>query len=97
MGATHLFISTRAALQLDLQYAKVEANYRIKLPNNSIVDCPVLLKHTPIAIGESTFPRDLIQFDLLDFDIILGMKFLRAYEAKIHCWNLKVLLAYEKG
>jgi len=42
-------------------------------------------KHVPISIGEYTFPGDLIQFDLSDFDIILGMNWLHAYEAKIDC------------
>jgi len=61
-GATHSFISTQFALQLNLEHVKVETNYRIKLPNNSIVDCPIHYKHVPISIGESIFPGDLIQF-----------------------------------
>jgi len=69
-GATHSFISTRAALQLNLQDGKVKANYRNKLPNDSIVECPILYKHMPITLGETIFPGDLIQFDLSDFDII---------------------------
>ena len=30
-GATHSFVSTRSVLLFDLEYAKIEANYRIKL------------------------------------------------------------------
>jgi len=72
-GANHSFISTGSALQLDLEHAKIEANYRIKLSNDYIVDCPILYKYVPISLGESIFPGDLIQIDLSDFDIILGM------------------------
>jgi len=72
-GATHSFISNRFSLQLDLEYATIEANYRIKLPNGSIVDCPILYKHVPIFLGEFLFARDLIQFNLSDVDIILRM------------------------
>jgi len=39
---------------------------------------------------------DLIQFDLSDFDIILGMNWLRTYEAQIDCEDLKVVLKDEK-
>jgi len=48
------------------------ANYRIKLPNDSILDCSIFYKHVPISLGESILPEDLIQFDLFDFDSILG-------------------------
>ena len=41
-GNTHSFISIQAALQLNIERMKVEANYRIKLPNDNIVKCPIL-------------------------------------------------------
>ena len=96
-GAAHSFISTQSALHLDPEHVKVETNHRIKLPNDSIVDYPILYKYVPISIGESIFPRDLIQFDLSDFDIILVMNWLCTYEAKIDCKDLKVILNYGKG
>ena len=40
---------------------------------------------------------DLIQFDLSDFDIILGMNWLQTYGAKIGCEDVKVILKNEKG
>ena len=76
---------------------KVENNYRIKLPNDSIVNYPVFYKHVPISISGIIFLRDLIQFDLSDFDIILGMNWLCTYRAKIDCKELKVILNDEKG
>jgi len=69
----HSFISTQATLQLNLESMKVEVNYRIKLPNDSIVKCSILYKHIPISIDGTILPGDLIPFDLLNFDIILGM------------------------
>ena len=66
-------------------------------PNDSMIDCPISYKHVPITIGGTTFPIDLIQFDLSDFDIILEMNWLPTYGAKIDCENLKVILKDEKG
>jgi len=43
------------------------------------------------------FPGDLIQFDLSNFDIILGMNCLHAYEANIDCKDLKVILTDKKS
>ena len=34
LGATHSFISTQSAIQLNLEHVKVETHYRIKLPND---------------------------------------------------------------
>lgn len=59
-------------MQLNLENTKLETNYRIKLPN-AIFECPISYKVLHITIGGVTFFEDLIQFDLLDFDIILGM------------------------
>jgi len=45
----------------------METNYKIKLPNDYVVVCPISYKLVPIAIGGTTFLVDLIQFDLSDF------------------------------
>ena len=96
-GATHSFISTRSAKQLGLENRRMATSYRIKLPNNSVIECPLSYQLVPITIGETTFPVDLIQFDLSDFDIILGMNWLHSYGAQIDCEDLKVILKDEKG
>ena len=75
----------------------METNYRIKLSNDSVIECPLSYKLVPITIDETTFPVDLIQFDLSDFDIILGMSWLHIYGAKVDCEDLEVILNDEKG
>jgi len=71
-GATHSFISTRAALPLNLKQNKECANYGISLPNGQVIECLVLYKHVPIVIAGHEFSGDLIQFDMSEFDINLG-------------------------
>ena len=58
-GATHSFISTQAALQLNLKQNKEWANSRISLPNGQAIECLILYKHVPIVIAEHEFPVDL--------------------------------------
>ena len=48
-------------------------------------------------IGEKRFLGDLIQFNLSEFDIILGMNWLTTHEAHIDCKALKVILKDSKG
>ena len=95
-GATHSFTSTRSAMQLNVENRMTKTNYRIKLPNDSVVECPISYKLVPITIGGTTFYVDLIQFDLSNFDIILGIKWLHTYGAKIDYEDLKVILKDEK-
>jgi len=84
-------------MQLNLEDRRVKTNYRIKLPNDYVIECPISYELVPITIGGSTFPVDLIQFDLFHFDIILGINWLHTYGAKIDYEDLKVILKDEKG
>jgi len=74
----------------------MKTNYQIKLPNNSVVECPISYKLVPIMINGTTFLGDLIQFGLSDFDIILGMNLFHTYRTKIDCKDLKIILKDEK-
>jgi len=96
-GAIHSFISTRPAMQLNLEGMRMETNYRIKLLNDSVIKCPIPYKLVPITIDGTTFPVDLIQFDLSDSDIIFRMSWLHAYGAKIDCEDPKVILKVGEG
>jgi len=62
-----------------------------------VIECPISHKLVPITIGGTTFLVDLIQFDLFDFDMILGMNWLHTHGAKTDCEDLKVILKDEKG
>jgi len=72
-GTTHSFISTRSAIQLYLKDKRTKTNYRIKLSNDYVIECPISYKFLLITIGGTTFPMDLIQFNLSDFDIFLAV------------------------
>jgi len=69
----------------------METNYRINLPNGSVIECPISDKLVPITIGGTTFPVHLLRFNLFDFDIILGMNCLHTYGVNIDCEDLKVI------
>ena len=62
-----------------------------------MIECLVLYKYVPIVIVEHEFPRDLIQFDMSEFDIILKMDWLTVYGTSIDCKDLKVILKDTEG
>jgi len=57
-----------------------------------VIECSILYKHVPIVIDEHEFPRNLIQFDILEFNIILGIDWLATHELGIDYRDLKVTL-----
>jgi len=59
-GATHSFISIGSAMQLNIEDMRMETNYRIKLPNDCVIECPNSYKLVPITISGTTSPVDLI-------------------------------------
>ncbi|XP_057248908.1 uncharacterized protein LOC130590476 [Beta vulgaris subsp. vulgaris] len=69
----------------------------ITIPSGEVVPCSSLYQDIPITILGSDLPADLIQFDLPDFDVILGMDWLAKYRARIECHTQKVSLRGPKG
>jgi len=70
-GATHSFISTRSTMHLNLEDRRMENNYRIKLPNDSVIECAPSLTTFFHYHWWNHLPMDLIQIDLSNFEIIL--------------------------
>ena len=84
-------------MQVNFENKKAEINYGLKLFNDSRVECSTSHKFISVTIGEIVSPEVLIQFDLLDFDIILEMIWLCTSGVKIGCDDLKVISRDEQG
>ena len=84
-------------MQLNVKGKRMETNYGIKLPNDSVTECTISYKLVSITIGGTTSPVHLIQFHLSDFDIISGMNWLYTCGAKTSYEDLKVILKDENG
>ncbi|XP_021751078.1 uncharacterized protein LOC110716752 [Chenopodium quinoa] len=64
----------------------------VSIPSREVRSCSRLFFSVPISISGVEFLADLIEFDLNEFDVILGMDWLGKYEAKIDCAAEKVTL-----
>ena len=62
-----------------------EIDLPISIQTGEIIRCTKLFKNLPMKIGDCVFPSDLIEFNLVDLDVILGMKWLSLYKANIDC------------
>jgi len=83
LGAAHSSISIRSTMQFNLEDRRTETNYRFKLSNDCVIECPISYKLVLITIGGTAFPVDLIRFNLSYFDISLGMNCLHTLTMRI--------------
>ncbi|XP_021717058.1 uncharacterized protein LOC110684926 [Chenopodium quinoa] len=95
-GATYFFISISIVKQLGLVEPN-PINFPISLPTGEVVRCTKMHKGLPLRIGETDFPSVLIEFELGELDVILGIDWLPIYKAKIDCDIQKVHLKSPLG
>ena len=71
---------------------KVWVNHRISLPNEQTIECPIIYKHVSSVIGAHEFPKNLMQFDMSEFHIILRTDQLTTHGENTDHKDLKVTL-----
>ena len=95
-GASFSFISTVFAHNIGL-VSTIPISVDVTLPSGAIMHCSNLFGSVPVQIEGFDFPADLICFPLKDFDVILGMDWLRAFKANLDCEAGKIHLRAPDG
>ena len=72
-----------------------EIDIPIVIPSGEIVKCSKRYVGVPIEIEVVEFESNLIEFDLGDLDVILGMDWLSENRAEINCDDHKI--SFMKG
>ena len=91
-GAMHLFISARVVEMLWLVSMSRYSLLSITLLDGKVVDYRNLYIDCPIVIHGHGFLADLYKFELIEFDLILGMYWLSKHQAHINCLKRKITL-----
>jgi hypothetical protein len=69
----------------------LEQNVCVTTPIGDDVTCSKYVEDCPIIIGSKTLPAKLAVFEMLGFDVILGMDWLSKYGASIDCRAKEVI------
>ncbi|XP_074267176.1 uncharacterized protein LOC141590485 [Silene latifolia] len=69
----------------------------ISLPFGEIISSSISYSDVPISISETIFPATLLRFQLIKFDVILGMDWLSKYYARFECRDQKISLKSPLG
>ncbi|XP_051148683.1 uncharacterized protein LOC127263615 [Andrographis paniculata] len=95
-GATFSFISKRLVKRLGLN-SSVEVVVEVLLPSREVLECRELYMQIPVSIEGVDFATYLLSMKLSEFDVILGMDWLMAYQAQFDCRKRSISLVGAMG
>ena len=84
-GATHSFVAARVIDQLCRPSILYARGFQTLLPTGELVVSRRWVRALPVVIDGRELFVDLVELDMDDFDIILGMDWLTRYGATIDC------------
>ncbi|XP_073152839.1 uncharacterized protein [Henckelia pumila] len=84
-GATHSFISKRFAKKLGLTPEILVEPFRVATPTSNPIETHRVHRDCVININEHEFEAELIQLNMVEFDVILGMDWLENNHALVDC------------
>jgi len=89
-GPTHSFISSTYVKLCKLSTKPLEQNICVATPIGDPMTCRKCVDNCPIVIEGKTLLAKLAVFNMLGFDVILGMDWLSKYGANIDCCKKEV-------
>ena len=91
-GVTHSFIRTTYAIDLGLNFEKLEQALNVNLPTGEQLGTSQVCKGCVLRISEHELIVDLIALDLKGYDVIFGMDLLSTFRAVMDCFRKGITL-----
>ncbi|XP_073275402.1 uncharacterized protein [Primulina huaijiensis] len=91
-GATHSFMSKRFSKKLGIKPDNLEEPYRVATPANRVLETRTLYRDIGVLIDKQNFKANLIQLNMVEFDVILGMDWLAKNHALVDCHGKTVTI-----
>ena len=84
-GATHSYIAKHLSNKLEGCRKTLSTPFVTVTPAGDVYNSTAWFKDVPIRVGNSTLYANLIEIEMRDFDVILGMDWLTTHYAVIDC------------
>ncbi|KAH0773630.1 hypothetical protein KY290_010767 [Solanum tuberosum] len=84
-GATLSFVTPLVAMKFEILPEELVEPFSVSTPVGDSVVAKRVYRSCPISLSHKVTLVDLIELDMLDFDVILGIDWLHAYYASIDC------------
>ena len=96
-NVTHSFMHTTYALDLGLNFEKLEHALSVDLPTGEQLDTSRVCKGCVLRIEEHELIVDLVALDLKGHDIIFGIDLLSTFWAVMDCFRKRITLQLPRG
>ncbi|XP_056165622.1 uncharacterized protein LOC130137713 [Syzygium oleosum] len=90
-GATHSFVSTEFVKKLDVLPEPLEYELRVNTPTGDFLVADHVFKGCVLQINNVEMTVDLVELNVRDFNIIIGIDWLSTYRATVDCFSKKVI------
>ena len=94
-GATHSFVATRVMDQLCRPDSELDRPKVVILPRGDQVVSRRGIRALPVTVDGRELHVDVMELEMADFDLILGMDLLEKYKANIDCKRKTVTFSAE--
>ncbi|KAK8976607.1 hypothetical protein V6N11_057207 [Hibiscus sabdariffa] len=84
-GSTHSYISSTASRDLQTPVEPTDKALTVMSPVGQSVTVDRVYRRCPLMVQEETFPADLMELPLEEFDLILGMDWLSEHRVSLDC------------
>ncbi|XP_073307151.1 uncharacterized protein [Primulina huaijiensis] len=91
-GDTRSFMSKIFSKKLGAKPDNLEEPYRVATPANRILETRTLYRDISVLIENQNFKANIIQLNMVEFDVILGMDWLAKNHALIDCHGKMVTI-----
>ena len=92
-GATHSFVSPSFALCLDMRFNMLNSSLTLLTLIGEVYLINRFLSRCEVCIEDEILLVDLVELEILKFDVILSMDWLSAHHAVLDCFNKVVTLS----
>ena len=92
-GATRFFVSPSFVLCLDMRFDVLNSRLTVLTPVGEVYLINRFLSGCEVCIEDEILLVDLVELEILEFDVILGMDWLSAHHAVLDCFNKEVTLS----
>ena len=92
-GAIHSFVSPSFALCLDMRFDVLSSPLIVLTPIGEVYSINRVFPRCEVCIEDEILLVDLVELEILEFDVILGMDWLSAHHTILECFNKVVTLS----
>ncbi|KAH0721575.1 hypothetical protein KY285_005148 [Solanum tuberosum] len=84
-GATLSFVTPYIAVKFDVSPETLSEPFSVSTPVGDRVIARRVYKNCPITVSQKVTSADLVELEMVDFDVILGMDWLHSYYISVDC------------